>query len=97
MAAGLGDERLGELAREAARTGARVREVHARLAGVAGVEWDGASAAAFRSRLEELARGAAAVAAACEEAAGRLAAHRDAVVALGVATAPGAGPLAGAV
>ncbi|MCI2236974.1 hypothetical protein MO973_41290 [Paenibacillus sp. TRM 82003] len=96
MGAGLGEERLAELAREVARAGSRVQEVHARLVGVDGVEWDGASAAAFRSRLAELTRGAGAVAAACEEAAGRLAAHRAAVAALGVATAPGAGPLAGA-
>ncbi|WP_432506303.1 hypothetical protein [Kineococcus arenarius] len=92
----LGEARLGALVREVARVGEGVREAGERLAGVDGIDWDGAGAAAFRSRLAEVVRAAGALAAGCEEAAGRLAAHRGAVVALGAATAAGTGSSAGA-
>ncbi|WP_432509236.1 hypothetical protein [Kineococcus auxinigenes] len=92
----LGEARLGALVREVARAGEGVREAGERLAGAGGIDWAGAGAAAFRSRLAEVVRAAGALATGCEEAAGRLAAHRAAVVALGAATSAGAGPSAGA-
>ena len=88
----LGEARLAVLAREVAGAGDLAREVRTRLGALDGLDWDGAGAAAFRARLAELRRGAEVVAAGCEEAAGRLGAHRAAVAALGAATAA-AGPV----
>ncbi|WP_432489342.1 hypothetical protein [Kineococcus sp. SYSU DK018] len=91
-----GEARLGALAREVARLGADAQDVRARLAGLHGIDWEGVGAAAFRSRLAEVTRGVGAVATGCEEAAGRVAAHRSAVAAVGAATGAGIGSAGGA-
>lgn len=51
--------------------------VGTRVAAVDGVDWQGATATEFRTRLRTLVAATAALAAACDETAGRLAVHAD--------------------
>lgn len=69
--------RMRVLAARTAGAADTAHDVGVRFAAVDGVDWQGATATEFRSRLRQLGASTAAVVAACDETAGRLAAHAE--------------------
>lgn len=74
--------RMRVLAGRVAGAADTAHDVGTRFAAVDGVDWQGATATEFRTRARSLVAATAALTTACDEAAGRLAVHAEALAGL---------------